>query len=220
MVTSGQGQATLECDMNLQDIIMQAAGGGAVEQLAGRFGIDPNQAQSVVQALLPAIQGGFKQQAQTGGGIESILGGLVNPDVHAGYIDNAAQVAAPEATAHGNEILGQIFGSKDVSRAVAGNAAQSTGIDQALIQQMLPVITAMAAGALAKGAAGAGGAQAGGGGGLLGSVLGMVASAAGGQQAGGAQAGGVGGLAKMLDMDGDGNPLNDVMGMLGKLTQR
>jgi len=205
--------------MNLQDIIMQAAGGGAVEQLAGKFGINPAQAQSVVQALLPAIQGGFKQQAQAGGGIESILGTLVNPAKHAGYVDDAAQIVAPEATAQGNEILGQIFGSKDVSRAVAGNAAQSTGIDPAIIKQMLPVIAAMAAGALAKGASASPAGQAGGGG-LLGSVLGMVASAAGGQAATGQQAGGLGGLASMLDMDGDGNPLNDVMGMLGKLTQR
>lgn len=204
--------------MNLQDIIMQAAGGGAVEQLAGKFGINPTQAQSVVQALLPAIQGGFKQQAQAGGGIESILGTLVNPAKHTGYVDDAAQIVAPETTAQGNEILGQIFGSKDVSRAVAGNAAQSTGIDPAIIKQMLPVVAAMAAGALAKGASAVPTGQAGGG--LLGSVLGMVAGAAGGQQAGSAQAGGVGGLAKMLDMDGDGNPLNDVMGMLGKLTQR
>jgi hypothetical protein len=30
-------------------------------------------------------------------------------------------------------------------------------------------------------------------------------------------AGGLGGLASMLDMDGDGNPLDDIMGMAGKM---
>ena len=47
-------------------------------------------------------------------------------------------------------------------------------------------------------------ASAGGGlGGLLGGLL-------------GGQSGGAGGLASMLDMDGDGNPLDDIMRMVGR----
>jgi hypothetical protein len=34
------------------------------------------------------------------------------------------------------------------------------------------------------------------------------------------QLGGAGGMLGALDKDGDGNPINDVMGMLGKLTGR
>ena len=33
---------------------------------------------------------------------------------------------------------------------------------------------------------------------------------------GGKAAGGGGGLASMLDLDGDGNPLDDILGMAGK----
>ena len=36
---------------------------------------------------------------------------------------------------------------------------------------------------------------------------------------GGASGGGLGGLGKMLDMDGDGNPLDDIIGMAGKLAR-
>ncbi len=54
---------------------------------------------------------------------------------------------------HGNDVLGQIFGPEDVSRAVARNASAQTGL---------------------------------------------------------------GGLASMLDLDGDGNPLDDILQMLGK----
>lgn len=32
--------------------------------------------------------------------------------------------------------------------------------------------------------------------------------------------GSLGGLASMLDLDGDGNPLDDILGMAGKLTGR
>jgi hypothetical protein len=46
-------------------------------------------------------------------------------------------------------------------------------------------------------------------GGLLGGLLG------GGQ--GGAGRSAQGGLASMLDLDGDGNPLDDILGMAGKL---
>jgi hypothetical protein len=41
----------------------------------------------------------------------------------------------------------------------------------------------------------------------------------GGQQAAPA-AGGLGGLGSLLDMDHDGNPLDDIIGMAGKLAGR
>ena len=60
------------------------------------------------------------------------------------------------------------------------------------------------------GALGGGGAGGGGLGGLLGGLL-------GGQGAPGrAQVGGAGGLASMLDLDGNGNPLDDILRMAGK----
>jgi hypothetical protein len=37
---------------------------------------------------------------------------------------------------------------------------------------------------------------------------------------GGGQAGGLGQIAQLLDMDKDGNPLDDLMGMASKLTGR
>jgi hypothetical protein len=48
---------------------------------------------------------------------------------------------------------------------------------------------------------------------VLGSVLG------GGSAGGGAAApaGGLGGLGQLIDLNGDGNPLDDIIGMAGKL---
>jgi hypothetical protein len=62
-----------------------------------------------------------------------------------------------------------------------------------------------------------GGGQSSGGGGMLGNVLGSVLG--GGQQAAPAAGGGLGGLGSLLDMDGDGNPLDDIIGMAGKLAR-
>lgn len=195
--------------MNLQDILMQAGGGAAVDQIAQRFGIPADVARGAIGALLPAVQSGFKTQAQEAGGADALIGGLIKPEAHAAYVDDPQAVAGQGATDIGNEILGQIFGSKDVSRGVAAQAAGATGLDTGLLKQLLPVVAAMAAGAMAKGAGG--GAAGGAGGGLVGQVLGGLLGGAGGQQQGG-----LGGLAAMLDFDKDGNPLDDILGMLNK----
>jgi hypothetical protein len=198
--------------MGMLETILASQGGNAVGVLAQRFGIPPAQAQSALEALLPAIQGGFKGQAGQGG-LDAILGQLGG---HARYADEADAVSHAQATDDGNAVLGQIFGSKDVSRTVAAQAAQSTGLGGGLLKQMLPVIAAMAAGALAKQAGAAPSAAAPGGGGILGNILGAVLG--GGQQA--QPQGGLGGLAQMLDLDKDGNPLDDIMGMAGKVLGR
>jgi hypothetical protein len=50
----------------------------------------------------------------------------------------------------GNEVLGQIFGSKDVSRTVAQNAASRSGLDPSLLKKMLPMLAMLVAGYMAK----------------------------------------------------------------------
>lgn len=59
--------------MNLTDILAQA---GGIESMANQLGIPPAIAKQGAEALLPAILGGFKTQAQNAGGVEG-LGGLL-----------------------------------------------------------------------------------------------------------------------------------------------
>ena len=113
----------------------------------------------------------------------------------------------------GNEVLGQIFGSKEVSRGVATRVSQQTGVGADVLKQMLPVVATMVMGALAKQGMGGGAAQApqaGGLGGLLGALTGAAqAPAAGGQ-------GGVAGmLSSVLDANKDGNVADDLMKLAG-----
>jgi len=192
--------------MQISELLNQVGGIGAI---ARELGVDESKARSGAEALLPAILGGLKQQAQAQpggtGGLLDMLGKLGG----GGLMD---EVLAPQPTnlEHGNQLLGQIFGSKDVSRAVAQNAAGQTGVDPTTLKQMLPRLGMLVAGYMSKeGAAGPQATQAPAAG--LAAMLGGM----GGSQAAGSK--GAGGIAGMLDMDGDGNPLNDVMGMLGKL---
>ena len=190
--------------MQITDILAQM---GGLQSVARELGVSPQQAESGAAALLPAILGGFKKQAQAQpSGIEG-LGGLLGRLGGGGLLDN---VLSPEPTDTdlGNNVLGQIFGGKDVSRAVASNAAAKSGLDPALLKKMLPILAMLAAGYMAKQSAGNPRAQSvpGTGGGGLGGLLGGLL--------GGAQ--GRGGMASLLDLDGNGNPLDDILRMAGK----
>ena len=213
--------------MNIASILKQS---GAIGSIAQQLGVNEQVAQTGAEALLPAILGGFKKTAQAQpSGLEG-LGGLLGQLGGGGLFDS---VVAPEPTPveKGNDVLGQIFGSKDVSRTVAGNAAEQTGIDPSLLKKMLPILAMLVAGYMAKQGGGEGGGQESGGlGGLLGSVLGgagqsggglggMLGNVVGGGQNATPASGGLGGLASMLDMDGDGNPLDDIIGMAGKFAR-
>ena len=197
--------------MNLTDILAQA---GGLQSVARDLGVSEAQATAGAEALLPAILGGMKRQAQAQpAGLEG-LGGLLGQLGGGGLLD---QVLSPQPTdpSQGNAVLGQIFGSKDVSRTVADNAASQTGLDSGLLRKMLPLLAMLVTGFMAKQAGGASGqaSEGGGLGGLIGSLGGMFGGGAG---AGGGALGGLGGLGAMLDMNGDGNALDDILRMAGK----
>ena len=216
------------------DMMSILQGSGAVDSIARELGIDPAMAQTGAAVLLPAILGGFKKQAQTQpSGIEGLIGGLAG--MGGGGLLDAVLAPTPTPVDQGNGILGQIFGSKDVSRSVASHGEAQSGISAETLKKMLPILAMVVAGYMAKQSNGAADEPAGGGGlgGMLGSVLGGGQSAGGGlggmlgsmlgagQAAAPAQSGsGLGGLGSLLDMDGDGNPLDDIMGMAGKMMGR
>jgi len=199
--------------MQITDILAQM---GGLQSVARELGVSESQATAGAAALIPALLGGFKKQAQPTGleGLAGMLGGLGGGSL----LDD---VLGPQPTnvARGNDVLGQIFGSPDVSRTVAQRASAQTGLDPALLKKMLPMLAMLVAGFMAKqGGARAAEPAAGAGelgGGLGGDLGGLLGGLLGGGQ--GAGRGAPGGLASMLDLDGDGNPLDDILGMAGKL---
>ena len=176
--------------MQITDILNQT---GGLSAMARELGISEAEAATGASALAPAVLGGFQKQAQIQpGGVEG-LGGLLGQLGGGGLLDN---VLSPQPTdvSQGNNVLGHIFGSKEVSRDVAQNAAAQTGLQPSILKKMLPLLAMMVAGYMAKqrsADAGSGGL-----GGILGDLL------------GGARAGGLGGRDA-----GGGNPLNDILGM-------
>ena len=184
--------------MNITDLLSQS---GGLESIARELGISPQQASTGAEALTPAIFGGFQKRAQAEEGalpdlLQSLGGGSLLDQVLS---------PTPTDTGAGNQVLGQIFGSPDVSRTVAHDAAHRSGLDPALLKKMLPLLAMVVTGMMSKGQAGGGTAQ-GGLGGLLGGLFG----------GGGGPSSGLGGLAQMLDANRDGNALDDVLRMAGK----
>jgi len=148
--------------MNIDQMLQQTNAVGAISR---ELGIDPATAQAGATALLPSILSGFQQPAAPAeaidvaggtqssafpamdglGGLLATIGGLGG----GGLLDDAVS-NHPTEVGKGNEILGQIFGSKDGSRAVAAEASAQSGVEPSLLKKMLPILAMVAAGYITK----------------------------------------------------------------------
>ena len=219
--------------MNLLDVIMQAQGGGAVQQMAQKLGLGEDQAQSAIGAVLPMLAGA-KQQNVQGGGLEGLLGALQGGN-HGRYLDDPSALLSPEAVQDGNGILGHLLGGKEVSRQLASHASVQSGVSSDIIKQMLPMVAGLLMGGMSRQANSSGllgqalgaamGGGAGGGGGIasvLGSLLGGGSGAPEMQQPQQASAasGILGMLGPLMDRNQNGSALDDILGMAGQFLGR
>lgn len=134
---------------SLYDMIMQAQNGNAVEIMARQFGLAQEQAAKAVAALMPAFSEGFKRNAANPYDMAAFMKALTTGE-HAKYFEDVSKAFTPQGLAEGNGILSHLFGNKDVSRAIAAQAAQMTGIGQEIYKQMLPVMASTLMGGLFK----------------------------------------------------------------------
>ena len=229
---------------NLLEMIMGAQGGASAQNAGSALGLDQSQTQNAIAALLPAISSAFKQNTKNPQGFAQLIEALQRGN-HQEYLEQPERMGRPESITDGNAILGHLFGSKDVSRAVAGAAAQKTGIGPDILKKLLPMVATMAMGSLSQQTRqpsmkqqlanlaiqqmmGGGQQQQqrqtqGGLSGLLGGLLG------GGQQRQQRRVQqqvqqqhqqGLGMIGKMLDADGDGSLMDDVLGMAMKAAMK
>ncbi|TPN47526.1 DUF937 domain-containing protein [Mesorhizobium sp. B1-1-4] len=134
---------------SLFDMLAQAQNGSGMQALAQQYGLSMQQTQSAVEALLPAFSQGLRRNTADPYGLGAFMTAMASGQ-HAKYFEDATRAFSPQGINEGNGILGHLFGSKDLSRAVAGQAAQATGISQQVLQQMLPALASMMMGGLFK----------------------------------------------------------------------
>jgi hypothetical protein len=177
--------------MDILEAISGAQGGGAVQQLGQQFGLSNDQVSSALCALVPALAAGFQQNMSSPQGLDGLLGALGGGQ-HQRYVDDAAALGHPDTIDDGNGILGHVFGSKDVSRQVATQAAAQTGVGADVLKSMLPVVAAMMMGTMSKKLSQPSSANSGGD-----ALLGM--------------------LAPMLGSNSSGSMVDSVAGLVGRL---
>ena len=133
----------------LFDMLANSQNGNGMEALARQFGLSQQQTQAAVDALMPAFSKGLKQNTSDPYGLGAFMTAMASGQ-HAKYFENPANAFSPAGMNEGNGILGHLFGSKELSRAVADQAAQATGIGQDVLKQMLPALASMLMGGLFK----------------------------------------------------------------------
>ncbi len=138
--------------LNLFEIMQNAQGGNAYQNLANQFGIGPDQARKAVEAVLPAFSMGLQQQTQTMEGWQSVLATLGRAQNSAQFFDSNGDGIPDHLKNEGQNALGAMFGTPETTQAVARQAAQFAGLPAQMMQQMLPVIASMVMGGLFKGA--------------------------------------------------------------------
>lgn len=135
--------------MNLLESILDPDNSTVLGQLAKNFGIPEQDARKAVGHVVPALSRGMQRNASTQEGLDSLVKALNSGD-HRRYVEEPGRLEQQETARDGKDILGHVFGNKDVSRNVAGYASKETGMSSGLLKKMLPVIAAVAMGALAK----------------------------------------------------------------------
>ncbi|PHP66247.1 hypothetical protein CSC94_15045 [Zhengella mangrovi] len=133
----------------LLDMMMNMQNGEAVRQMARQFQLSQEQTTRAMEALMPAFSEGLKRNAQDPFGVANFLNALATGQ-HARYWENMQAAFQPQGIQNGNGILGHLFGSPDVSRAIARQAEAATGIAQEIYKQMMPVLANLVMGGLYK----------------------------------------------------------------------
>jgi hypothetical protein len=166
---------------NLYELLDDAHDGESLTALGREFGLTPEQTESAVTALLPAISAGLKQSTATPDGLGNLFAMMgQQQDLHALY-DDAGTALGAKGLAAGNDALSVIFGSPAVSEGVVDQAQRFSGVSSSILKKMLPVLAGIViSGLMRSGSSSAAAPSApapsggGGGGGALGDILGQI----------------------------------------------
>lgn len=137
-------------------MLRAAQGGHGLENIARLYGLTPQQAQMAAEALMPAFGAAFRQALQSPETTASLMATMIRGP-YAGFY---SRFGAPDQLSEaGTTALSTIFGSPEVTRAVANHAAASAGLGAAVMGQMMPGLASLWMGGLTKSLAASGAMQ-------------------------------------------------------------
>ena len=180
---------------------MQMLGDQGMRQISQQLGADERNTQKAVTAALPMLISALGKNAASPEGAEALARAL-EKDHDGRVLENVTQVLGDRAVQEdGQAILRHVLGEKQ--GLVAKGLGSSTGLDAGSAGQLLAMLAPLVMGGLGKtqrekGLDARGIAQ----------LLGQERRQADSQ---------LGGLAKLLDMDGDGDITDDILNLGSKL---
>jgi hypothetical protein len=179
----------------LVDGVMKQLGSGGVAQIAKSLGADESAVGSAVAAAIPAILAGMANNARQPQGAEDLHSAL--NDHSPSIFDHLGSLLG--GSDDGAKILGHVLGGRQPS--VEQNIAGQSGLNLDVIMKLLPILAPLVMGYLSREKQSRdldpGG---------LGSILGQERQQVEKRQPG------LGGLAAILDADGDGSIVDDILG--------
>lgn len=189
--------------------LMGQLGGGGINEIGRAVGLDSGDVSKVLAGAMPAILAGLTRNSSSNSGAAGLLGALdrdhdgsILDDVM-GYLGGGGNLGA------GAGILGHVLGGRQAN--VEQAISKSSGVDMASVGKILAMVAPLLMGALGKAKRDQG---------LDASGL----AAALGQQERAAREvspSAVDMFSRMLDSDGDGDPMDDIVkmgsGLLGGL---
>ncbi|MBL8575334.1 MAG: DUF937 domain-containing protein, partial [Hyphomicrobiaceae bacterium] len=93
---------------NLTDILLQAQGGQATQNLAKQFGLSTEQTQKVIEAFAPAFATGISRKAQDASAAPNVFGMMAQANrSYADAFENMAAATQPQTKDAGNQALNQ-----------------------------------------------------------------------------------------------------------------
>ncbi len=189
--------------------LMGQLGGGGIQEIGRAVGLDSNDVSKVLAGAMPAILTGLTRNSSSGAGAAGLLGALdrdhdgsVLDDVM-GYLGGGGDLGA------GAGILGHVLGGRQAN--VEQAISRSSGVDVASVGKILALIAPLLMGALGKAKR------------EQGFDADGLAAALGRQERAAREVSpsAVDMFSKLLDSDGDGDPMDDIVkmgsGLLGGL---
>jgi hypothetical protein len=131
--------------VNLFDIVRQAQSGSAMDNLSRQFGLDPDQTQRAMEALLPAFSLGL-QRSMANPNLFAPLLEMMASGRYAPFFDGTGQGSLMQSS--GQQVLDRLFGSNELSRQIASQASSMTGVAAQVLQQMMAPLAAILMGGL------------------------------------------------------------------------
>lgn len=189
--------------MDISSLLQGPEGDQLVSGIVNRLGIDNKQAQTAISSAIPFLLTALNKNASNGDA-QNISNALQNK--HDGSIlDNLGGFLNSGNFADGAGILGHVLGGKQTQ--VENAIGKTSGLDGSQVTQLLAMLAPIVMGYLGK-KKNEQGLDAGGLTGLLGSLVGGAAESNQREMST---------IEKLLDQDGDGNAMDDVMDLGSKL---